>query len=125
LPRRHGAEPPERLKFTPVRRCFQTCQQPGRRQRSIGPRPGGRTNKRSAFFVAAILSLPLAALFAASSLGGIPLPDVYAREAPLWAAQGVGQNWVDLIVAVPLLLISASFTRTETICATPLRTSPN
>jgi hypothetical protein len=58
----------------------------------------------------AILALPLAVLLAAGALGGILLPAVYAREHPHWAAQGIGQDWVDLVFAAPLLALSAAFT---------------
>jgi hypothetical protein len=58
----------------------------------------------------AILALPLAVLLAAGALGGILLPAVYAREHPHWAAQGIGQDWVDLVFVAPLLALSAVFT---------------
>jgi hypothetical protein len=58
----------------------------------------------------ALLALPLAVLLAAGALGGILLPAVYAREHPHWAAQGLGQDWVDLVFAAPLLALSAVFT---------------
>jgi hypothetical protein len=51
-------------------------------------------------------SLPLAVLLGAVSLGGILLPSVYARETASWAAQGLGQDWVDLLVVTPALLIA-------------------
>jgi hypothetical protein len=53
----------------------------------------------------AVLALALAALFAGASLGNILLPQAYAREAPSWAAQGLGQDWVDLLVVVPALVV--------------------
>jgi hypothetical protein len=58
----------------------------------------------------AILALPLAVLLATGALGGILLPAVYAREHPHWAAQGIGQDWVDLVFAAPLLALAAVFT---------------
>jgi hypothetical protein len=58
----------------------------------------------------ALLSIPLAILLAVGALGGILLPAVYAREHPHWAAQGVGQDWADLVFAAPLLAFSAFFT---------------
>lgn len=51
----------------------------------------------------AILSLPLALLLAAAAIGGIFVPAVYAREHPFWAAQGLGQDWVDLVLVSPML----------------------
>lgn len=64
---------------------------------------------RNPFTLASVLAFPLAALFAGASLGNILLPDAYARETPLWAAQGIGQDWVDLVVVVPVLTVSAAF----------------
>ena len=55
----------------------------------------------------AILAFPLAALLAAAALGGIALPAVYAQEHPHWAAQGYGQDWVDLVLVSPLLALVA------------------
>ncbi len=57
----------------------------------------------------AILSFPLAALLAVGALGGILRPAVYAREHPHWAAQGIGQDWVDLVLVAPLVALSAFF----------------
>jgi hypothetical protein len=65
----------------------------------------------SAFSFPAAIAFPLAALLAVASLGGILLPQVYAREVPLWAAQGIGQDWVDLLVVAPLLVVSGAFAR--------------
>ena len=53
------------------------------------------------------LSLPLAALLVLSSYGGLFWPAVYSRETPLWAAQAKGGDVVNLVVAVPVLLVSA------------------
>ena len=58
----------------------------------------------------ALLSLPLAVVLAIGALGGILLPAVYAREHPHWAAQGIGQDWANLVLAAPLLALSAAFT---------------
>ncbi len=60
--------------------------------------------------MSARLSLPLAFLFAVSSACGIFWPAVYARETALWAAQGTGQDWVDLILVAPALALGAVFT---------------
>jgi hypothetical protein len=64
----------------------------------------------SRYRLPALLSFPLAALLQAGALGGVLLPAVYAREHPHWAAQGIGQDWVDLVFAAPLLALSAFFT---------------
>jgi hypothetical protein len=53
-----------------------------------------------------VAAFPLAALVAASSLGGIVLPSSYARESASWAAQGVGQDWVNLVLVVPWLVLT-------------------
>jgi hypothetical protein len=50
------------------------------------------------------LSLLAAACAAIASAGGILLPSAYARETSLWAAQGEGQDVVNLVVVLPLLL---------------------
>jgi hypothetical protein len=53
-----------------------------------------------------LAAFPLAALVAVASLGGILIPSTYAQESPNWTAQAVGQDWVDLLVAVPWLFLS-------------------
>jgi hypothetical protein len=55
----------------------------------------------------ALLSFPLAAILAVCAAGGIGVPSVYAREHPFWAAQGLGQDWVDLLFGAPLLAVAA------------------
>ncbi len=60
-----------------------------------------------AFAWPALLALPLAAILLLAALGGIVLPGVYSRETALWAAQGVGQDWVDLVVVAPALVVCA------------------
>ena len=69
------------------------------------------TNSRSPFDTAARLAFPLAVLFAAASVGNIVLPAAYARETASWAAQGLGQDWVDLVFVVPVLVASAVMAR--------------
>ena len=48
---------------------------------------------------------PLAVLLAAMSLGGLLLPSAYAREAPAWVLQAKGQDWFDLLIVVPWLVV--------------------
>jgi hypothetical protein len=48
----------------------------------------------------------LASLLALTALGGILLPSTYARETATWAAQGVGQDWVNLLLVVPWIALS-------------------
>jgi len=52
------------------------------------------------------VSLPIAVLVACCSLGGIFLPSTYARETASWAAQGLGQDWVNLLIVAPALAIA-------------------
>src|SRR5690242_8441145 len=58
--------------------------------------------------VAIAVVFPLAALVALASLGGILFPSTYARETADWTAQAVGQDWFDLVIAVPCLVITAT-----------------
>ena len=53
------------------------------------------------------MSFPLAAILAVCAAGGIAIPAVYAREHPHWAAQGLGQDWADLLFAAPLIAVAA------------------
>jgi hypothetical protein len=48
----------------------------------------------------------LVPLLALTAFGGILLPSTYARETTTWAAQGVGQDWVNLLVVVPWMALS-------------------
>jgi len=57
------------------------------------------------FYVLA--AYPLALLVAAASLGGILSPATYARETANWTGQAIGQDWADLLMAVPWLVIAA------------------
>lgn len=59
---------------------------------------------------AVALAAPIALLLAALSLGGI-LTNAYAQETPAWVAQAIGQDWFDLIVAVPWLLVCGAGAR--------------
>lgn len=64
----------------------------------------GRMNHRTLW---AGLTLLLAALLAAAAAVGVFVPDAYALEHPNWAAQGIGQDAVDLFLVVPALLLCA------------------
>jgi hypothetical protein len=66
----------------------------------------GRESTTSPRAIAA--AFPLALLVTATSLGGLLLPSSYARETANWAAQAVGQDWVDLLFAVPWLAITGA-----------------
>ncbi len=52
-----------------------------------------------------IATFTLAVLVAVAAAGGILIPSVYAQETASWAAQGFGQDWIDLVVVAPLLVI--------------------
>jgi hypothetical protein len=54
---------------------------------------------------------PIAILLAVVSLGGL-LSDAYARELPAWQGQAIGQDWFDLLVAVPVIVICGMLART-------------
>jgi hypothetical protein len=54
--------------------------------------------------IATVAAWPLALLLAAVSLGGLLSP-AYARETPAWAAQAVGQDWFDLLIAAPWIAV--------------------
>ena len=56
-----------------------------------------------------VLSLASAFLMAIASFAGVYLPGTYAHETPSWAAQGVGQDIVNLLVVLPALLASTYF----------------
>jgi len=57
------------------------------------------------------LSIALAFLTAVSAGAGLFWQPAYARETAFWAAQGMGGDAVNLVVVVPVLLISAVLTR--------------
>ena len=51
-----------------------------------------------------VATFVLAGLVAIAAIGGILIPSVYAQETPSWAAQGLGQDWIDLLLVAPLLV---------------------
>jgi len=62
------------------------------------------------------LSVIDALLVLLASASGIFLKSIYARETPSWAVQGIGQDIVN-IVAVVVLLIAVSFVNKESVKA--------
>ncbi|MGE5187211.1 MAG: hypothetical protein ACM31C_34420 [Acidobacteriota bacterium] len=54
---------------------------------------------------AQVAAWPIAALLAIVSLAGLVARGTYAQERPAWAAEAVGQDWFDLLIAVPCLAI--------------------
>lgn len=53
------------------------------------------------------VSVPLAGLLTVTAWAGLFWPSTYAQEKPLWAAEGMGGDAVNLFVIVPVLLASA------------------
>ena len=56
-----------------------------------------------------ILSLPLAILTSVVSYAGIFIESTYANETANYAAQGIGQDIVNLFVVVPIFILAAIF----------------
>lgn len=54
-----------------------------------------------------LLSLPLSALIIIASCVGLFTPEFYAAETANWQAQSIGQDFVDLFLVIPCLLISS------------------
>jgi hypothetical protein len=67
---------------------------------------GARRRSAGACF-AVIAAFPLALLVTIASLGGVLAPGTYAAETASLAAQGIGQDAVNLLVAVPWLVLCA------------------
>ncbi len=59
---------------------------------------------------AAWLGLAATLAVGVASLGGIASPSTYAQETTSWAAQGLGQDWVNLLLVVPWTTAAALFT---------------
>jgi hypothetical protein len=62
---------------------------------------------------AAIAPPLLIAAITLVSLIGILDPSTYARETANWAAQGVGQDWADLLLLVPAIALGAWWGRLD------------
>jgi hypothetical protein len=56
--------------------------------------------------IATTLTLPISLLVVVASVSGLAIPAIYAKELPSWAAQGIGQDAVNLLVVVPLLIVT-------------------
>ena len=54
----------------------------------------------------AYCAVVISALVVLSSLVGILDPATYARETATWVAQGVGQDWANLLVVAPFLALA-------------------
>ncbi len=59
----------------------------------------------------------LALLVTVVSVGGIFFPATYLRETAEWRAQSIGQDWFDLLISVPTLLVSAILCRRGSLTA--------
>jgi hypothetical protein len=53
-------------------------------------------------------AIATALLVTVAALASILDPAIYARETPSWTAQGLGQDWVNLVVAAPWLAITGA-----------------
>ena len=53
------------------------------------------------------VSVPLALLVAVTAGAGLFWAPTYAQETPLWAMEGIGGDGVNLLLVVPVLLVSA------------------
>ena len=51
---------------------------------------------------------PIAVLVAVAAGVAIASPAIYARETASWAAQGTGQDWINLLVCAPALLAAGA-----------------
>lgn len=52
-------------------------------------------------------SILLVFLIVISAVYGLFIPGAYSRETANWATQARAQDWVDLLLASPILLVSA------------------
>jgi len=68
-------------------------------------------------FPALWISLPLAVLVAIAAGAGLWWPPTYARESALWAAQGMGGDAVNLVIIVPVLLLTAGLAQRGSVSA--------
>ena len=66
---------------------------------TVGPAPA-----RSRIRFSTWAPFPIAILVAVAAAMGIANPAIYARETASWAAQGTGQDWINLVVCVPAML---------------------
>jgi len=76
---------------------------------SYQPSEGVRTDPARALTLAYRLSAILAILLFIAAVVGVFVPEVY-RDTALWAAQARGVNLVDLVVALPTLVIALFLT---------------
>jgi hypothetical protein len=65
----------------------------------------GPARRRGRF--AAVAALGATALMALASVVGLTVSSTYAGETEAWRIQGLGQDWTDLLVATPWMLVAA------------------
>jgi len=70
--------------------------------------PDAAAHRRKPAPKSMLAAFPLAALLAFVSFIGILSTSVYAQETSNWKAQAVGQDWADLLLAVPWLTITGA-----------------
>ncbi len=56
-----------------------------------------------------LLSLFLAVMITITAIYGIFIPGTYSAETANWATQSMAQDWANLVIAVPLLMVSSYF----------------
>lgn len=61
------------------------------------------------FRASTYLSFALAVVTLVAGLGGLLGNQTYIRETGNWMVQAKGQDWIDLLVGIPLLVVSAFF----------------
>ena len=59
-----------------------------------------------------MLSMALASLVIIASCIGLLIPETYAKETPNWIAQAIGQDFLDLFLITPVLVITTIFAYT-------------
>ena len=62
-------------------------------------------------------SVVVSALIAVTAVYGLFVPGSYSRETANWAAQARAQDWADLVLAAPILLVSALLAQKNSIKA--------
>src|SRR4051812_44189838 len=82
------------------------CSTPWRRASSMTPGRCSTDAGAPAMRFSRWAPFPIAVLVVVAAMAGIFSPAIYARETASWAAQGVGQDWVDLVIAGPALAIA-------------------
>jgi hypothetical protein len=72
---------------------------------------------RSRLRFSAWAPFPIAILVAVAAATGIASPAIYVRETASWAAQGTGQDWINLVACAPALLAAGAAALRGSRCA--------